>query len=227
MKTLAAVLLAAPVAAMAGGGTVVQLDGKASIQRKGASVPVAESTPVYSGDTLTVADKAAAQVRFEDDSVFVVPGAATLRVDRFTMPAGGKPGQALYTLVDGGVRTVTGKVSKGEGDKYELRTEEATITVQGSAYMALRCTGACAAKYKAGLYVKGESGVITVGNGGGSTKVARGQTVFVASSGEAPVRVRTSPFDDPSFGVGFNLSFDFDVEVHPPRLEPEPSASPS
>ena len=227
MKSLFAVLLALPCAALAGGGTVVKLDGKATIDRKGAKVIVAESTPIYGGDTLDVADNAAAQVRFEDDSVFVLPGVAKLRVDQFAMPAGGRGGKAIYTLVEGGLRTMTGKVGKGGRDTYEMRTEEATITVAGSAYLAVRCKGPCAKKYRPGLYVKAESGVITVATAAGKTPVKRGQTVYVANNGEPAVYVRVSPFDDPVFGAGFNFSTDFDAEIHPPRIEQEPAASPS
>ena len=227
MKTLILALIAALAApaALAGGGTVVKLEGKATIERKGAKVIVAESTPVYSGDTLDVADNAAAQVRFEDDSVFVLPGVAKLRVDQFTMPVGNKGGKALYTLVEGGLRTITGRLSKN--GQYEMRTEEATITVAGSAYLAARCQGRCARKYKPGLYVKGESGTITVTSAGGKLQVKRGQTVYVASNAELPVYVRVSPFDDPVFGAGFSFSTEFDAEIHPPRIEQEPVASPS
>lgn len=218
--------LAAP-AAVAAGGTVVKLEGSATVVRKGTKVAVRESSPVYSGDTLEVPDNAAAQVRFEDDSVFVVPGAAKLRVDQFVTPRGGQGGKAVYTLVDGGVRTITGRVSKNKSDQYELRTEEATITVAGSAYMAMRCQGACANKYKAGLYVRAESGTIIVTTAGGQKRIKRGQTVYVAGNAELPTQVKVSPFDDPIFGADFNLSVEFDAEVHPPRIEQEPPASPS
>ena len=228
MKTLIFALVAAlasPVA-LAGGGTVVKLQGAASIERKGAKVKVAESTPVYSGDTLAVADNSAAQVRFEDDSVFVLPGSTKLRVDQFTMPPGNAAGgTAKYTLVEGGLRTITGRVSKN--GKYEMRTEEATITVDGSAYLAMRCQGACAKKYKAGLYVKGEAGVITVTTAAGKTQIRRGQTVHVGNNTELATRVRVSPFDDPVFGAELNMAVEFDAEIHPQRIEQEPPASPS
>ena len=213
-------------AAIAGGGTVVRLDGTAVIERKNLQVQVAASTPIYSGDTLNVADRAVAQVLFEDDSVFVVPGAARLRVDSFKPPAGGSGGTAKYTLVSGGLRTITGKV-KGGAEQYQLRAEEGTITVAGSAYMAMRCGGACARKYKGGLYVRGESGTITVGNAAGSLKVRRGQTAFAADQNMLPIHVKVSPFDDPLISAGFGLDAEFDTEIHPPRVEPESVASPS
>lgn len=219
-------LAAVPTAAVAGGGTIVKLDGSAVIERKATRVAAAESTPIYSGDTLNVS-QGTAQVRFEDDSLFVVPGAARLRVDKFTLPKGGAGGSAVYTLVDGGLRTITGTVGKGSGDQYELRTEEATITVAGSAYMAIRCQGACAKKYKAGLYVRGESGAVFMTTTAGRLKVKRSQTGYSANSGALPVHVRVSPFDDPLIAAEFGISLDFDTEVHPPRIEQEAPASPA
>jgi len=221
-----ALAMAAPVA-IAGGGTIVKLDGTAVIERKGTKVPVAESSPLYSGDTLSVAEQGIAQLRFEDDSVFVVPGAARLRVDAFAMPTPGAGGKALYTLVDGGLRTITGRVSKGGKDQYELRTEEATVTVKGSAYMALRCHGACARKYRAGLYVKGESGIAILTTVAGQLKVKRGQVGYASDNKSLPAHVKVSPFNDPAITAAYDIDAEFDTEVHPQRIEQEVPASPS
>jgi len=215
MRMTALLLLLISPIALAGGGTVVQLDGKANIVRKGSNVDVARSTPVYSGDTLKVADHSTAQVLFEDDSVFIVPGEATFRVDKFAM--GGKDGgsTALYTLLEGGVRTMTGKVSKGQNDRYELRTPEAIIGVKGSAYLALRCTGPCAKKYKLGLYVRAQQGVIVIGTAKAKTNVKAGETFYVKSKDDVAVKVKASPFDDPVLNAQFNFDAEFDAEVHP------------
>jgi hypothetical protein len=218
-------VLTSPLA-LAGGGTVVRLQGTASVERKGQQLTVAESTPLYSGDTLSVASQGVAQLRFEDDSVFVIPGSAKFRVEEFKMPSQKGGGKAIYTLVDGGLRTITGKVSKGGEDQYELRTEEATVTVAGSSYSALRCKGKCAGKYKTGFYVKGESGTITVTSTGGKMKLRKGQVCFVSGEGAEPVEVKISPFNDPELAAAFNISADFDTEVHPPRIEPDQSPSP-
>lgn len=224
--TLACAFLS--TAALAGGGTVVKVDGKASIDRKGSQVNVSESTPIYSGDSLNVADKGSAQLRMEDDSIIVVPGSAVFKIDHFQMAGRNGPGKAIYTIKEGGMRTLTGKVSKGAGDKYETRAEEGTITVQGSAYMALRCNGGgCAAKFKKGLYVKAESGTVTVANAGGSLKLHRGQVAYAATKTSVPVHVKVSPFNDPMIAAQFGINAEFDAEVHPPRIEQEPPASPS
>lgn len=214
-------------AVLASGGTIVKLDGKAVIERRNLKVQVAPSTPIYSGDTLEVADDGIAQLLLEDDSVFVVPGAARLRIDTFAVAKPGAGGKAVYTLVNGGIRTITGRVSKGGDDQYELRADEGTITVAGSAYMAIRCQGACARKHKAGLYVRGESGTITIANAAGKLNLRRGHTAYVANRDTLPAHVKTSPFDDPTISADFSLDAEFDTEVHPPRVEPELTPSPS
>lgn len=229
MKTLipALLLVLAAPAALAGGGTAVSVTGKAVVERNGTRMPLEADAPVYSGDVVDVDDKGSAQLRFEDDSVFVVPGVSRFRVDEFQAPVKGQGGKAIYTLLDGGMRTLTGLIKGGKGH-YELRTEEATITVQGSAYAALRCQGPCSSKYKPGLYVKGEAGVITVTNPQGELKLQPGQMAYVAL-GQAPVRAArgTTPFDDPLTAGTFAIDFQIDTQVHPPRIEGESSASPS
>lgn len=225
-RTFALVLLLASPLALAGGGTVVKLQGSATVDRDGKRTPVVESSPLYSGDSLEVGDASVAQVRFEDDSVFVIPGQSRFRVDEFRMPGPRSGGRAVFTLEAGGLRTQTGKVSKAGKDVYELRTEEATITVVGSAYTALRCQGACARKFKSGLYVRAEDGVISVAGADGQLKLRKGQTAFVGA-GAAPTLVTVSPLNDPEIAASFGVYAEFDTVVHPPRIEADRPASPS
>ena len=95
--------LALPLAASAG-GAVVSIDGKAALERGQQSFNVVEALPVEAGDTLTVKAQSKVQLQFDDDSLFTIPGAAVVRVDTFDLPKAG-PGKAVYTLVDGGLRT--------------------------------------------------------------------------------------------------------------------------
>jgi hypothetical protein len=147
-------------------------------------------------------------------------------VDEFRMPAAGAGGKAVYTLADGGFRTVTGRISKGRKDTYELRTELANVTVRGSAYTAVRCRQQCG-KAKPGLYVRGEKGLITVANAAGKVQVKPGQVAHADEKGGAPVVVQASPFIDPIFAESFGFSIGLDLNPPPPRIEQEPSASPS
>ena len=220
---LAAALLLAPVVAAAD-GAVVSVTGKASLERGKEKLNVVEALNIQPADTLTVAAQSKVQAQFEDDSLFVIPGAAVFRVDTFELPKTG-PGKAVYTLVDGGVRTITGRISKNVQDVYELHTDLATVTVKGSAYAAVRCRTQCAGA-KPGLYVRADKGLITVGNGAGKLQLRPGEVGYVESPEIAPRRVQQSPFLDPVFASGFTLDERLEGR-EPPRIEQEIPVSPS
>jgi hypothetical protein len=217
-------LLPGPAAAS---GAVVAVEGKAALERGPQSLNVVEALPVQSGDTLSVREQSKVQLQFDDDSMFVLPGAATLRVDAFELPPKGAagPGRAVYTLVDGGLRTVTGRISKSAQDVYELHTDLALVTVKGSAYAAVRCRKACAGA-KPGLYVRADQGLITVTNGVGKLQLRAGEIAFVESPESAPVRAQASPFLDPVFASGYAFDARINGETEPGRIEQEPPVSP-
>ena len=221
-------LLAVPFAVLADGGTLVKLEGAASIEgRKGQTVPAAIGTRVASGQTLATAELTNAVVRFDDDSIFAVGEATNFKVERFQQPRGDRGGSAIFSLLRGGFRTITGLIGKAKDDTYETRTGVATIGVRGSRYGAVICRGQCPRQFQDGLWVKGEQGIIILANAAGRLELRAGQGGYVESEASAPVRVRVTPFDDPAFAANFSFDFDFGIEVEPPRIEPEPPASPS
>jgi hypothetical protein len=208
----------------AASGAVVSVEGKAALERGPQSLNVVEALPVQPGDTLSVREQSKVQLQFDDDSMFVVPGAATLRVDAFELPPKGA-GRAVYTLVDGGLRTVTGRIGKSAQDVYELHTEFALVTVKGSAYAAVRCRQACAGA-KPGLYVRADQGLITLANGKGRLELRPGQVGYVASADSAPGQVQVSPFLDPVFASGYAFDPRINGDSEPRRIEQEPPVSP-
>lgn len=230
IRTLASTMaftLVLPASIAMARGTIVKLDGTAAVERQGQSVPAAAASPVRRGDTLKVGPHSRAQLRLDDDSVFTVAGAASLRIDDFSYAPSGRGRKAIYTLQEGGFRTITGAIGKQPQDQYEVRTEQATITVKGSAYSTLICKSQCGSTHRAGLYVKGESGVIILTNPSGQLQLRAGEVAYVQGGASAPVTVTVSPFDDPAVAAEFEVEVQFDTEIHPPRVEPEPPASPS
>jgi len=212
-----------PLAATAG-GAVVSVAGKAALERGQTSLNVVEALPVEAGDTLTVTSQSKVQLQFDDDSLFTIPGAAVLRVDAFDLPKSG-PGRAVYTLVDGGLRTITGRISKNAQDIYELHTDLATVTVKGSAYAAARCRKACAGA-QPGLYVRSDKGQITIANANGKLALRPGQIGFVGENPGAPALAKDSPFLDPVFASGYAFEDRLDGVGEPPRIEQESPVSP-
>ena len=222
--------LLAPLAAGAAGGTIVKMSGPVTVERGGQSLPASAGMELADGDTLDSAKGGSAQLRFDDDSVFVVPGGSALKVEEFRRPRAGLDGRAIFSLLRGGFRTITGLVGRSRRDVYQVRTGVATIGIRGTAYSAVLCGGGnCGAKgkFKDGLYVKVDQGVVAVTNAKGEVSLRAGQTAFVESAATAPVRVQLSPFSDPQFDAEFNVDVEFQMDVPPPRIEPDPPASPS
>lgn len=223
-SVLAVAVLVLPLCATAG-GTVTTVSGKATVERGGKPVNVVAAQPLDPGDTLSVAAQSRVEAQFEDDSLFAIPGAAVFRVDEFSLPKAG-PGRAIYTLVEGGVRTVTGRIGKTAGDLYELHTDLAIVTVKGSAYTALRCKSRCAGM-KPGLYVRAERGQITVTSQRGKLNLQPGQIGYVDPDTGKPALTADSPFSDPVFASGFRFTETLDDSREPPRIEKDIPASPS
>ncbi|HUS23771.1 MAG TPA: FecR domain-containing protein [Candidatus Binatia bacterium] len=218
-----------PGLASAEGGIAIHVTPPVSVVRQGQPLPAEVGTIIAAGDVIKTGTGAGAQFRFDDNSAFAVPGGSELRVDEFRLPKQGRGGSALFALLRGGFRTITGLIGKARGDTYEVRTGLATIGVRGSAYSAYLCDAKCAAELrsKVGLYVKAEKGLIIVKNAQGQLSLRPGQIAFVADAGTQPVLVSTSPFDNPKFAAGFDIDIKSQMEVTPPRIEHERPGSPS
>lgn len=225
-RLAATALLALPLSAF-GSGTVVTLDGSATIKHRGKSMPAEVASELVAGDTLSTDKHSKAQLRFEDDSVFAVVGESDFKVEQFATPRAATPGNAIFSLLRGGFRTITGLIGKGKNDTYQVRTAVATIGVRGSAYASVICAGQCPKQFKDGLYVKAERGVITVANAAGKIELRAGQGGYAESAVKAPIKVKLTPFDIPGFAADFSIDIEFETEIEPPRIEPEPPASPS
>lgn len=87
------------------GGVLVQR----SVQTDIASV----GTIVGVGDAILTSDTGTVQWQMADDSVFAMAPSSGLKINKYTMPGSGSPsGVASYTLLQGAVHTITGKIGK-------------------------------------------------------------------------------------------------------------------
>jgi hypothetical protein len=221
-----AILLSYPVLGLADGGVVTKASGSVVAIHNSEKLPVTVGSALQGGDALVTGESGAAQLRFDDSSVFALTKGSQLAVDTFRMPRAGNPGVAAYSLKQGGIRTITGSIGKGKGDQYVVRVPGGDIKVQGTAYLALVCAGNCPG-FKDGTYVRTEKGIVFFANAKGGVKLRVGQTAYVGADGSAPVFVKVSPFDDPKVAAEFKVKLNADLMGNPPRIEPEPAASPS
>ncbi|CAN7184427.1 FecR family protein [Pseudoduganella sp. LjRoot289] len=119
-------------------GTVVQLSGPLLARKASGAVKILSlKSEVESGDTLVTEKNTYAMVRFIDNSEMTLKPATTMTVDNFAFDNAKPDGDsANFSLVKGGLRSVTGLLGKRNKEKFELKTPAATIGIRGTTFIA-------------------------------------------------------------------------------------------
>lgn len=124
------------------------------------------------------------QVTFPDGALMSVQKHSRLVIERYRY-AGREDGSewALFELVRGGLRAVSGAIGHARADRYRVRTAFATIGIRGTEYKLLVCETACALdggpQLPAGLHAETTQGTIFIENGAGILDVPAGRGAFV------------------------------------------------
>lgn len=136
---LAALLLGgAPAWAAQVAGTVMHLSGALLARKADGSVKIlAVKSEVEQGDTLVSEKGSYAQIKFIDNSEITLKPNTTFKIEAFAYEAG-KPAAdaASFSLVKGGLRSITGLLGKRSREKFEMKTPTATIGIRGTTFDA-------------------------------------------------------------------------------------------
>jgi hypothetical protein len=212
---LCAVLLLAGGAAWAGQvvGVVEHLSGPLMDRKADGAVKVlAAKSEVESGDTLVSEKNTYAQIRFIDNSEITLRPGTTFKIDNFAYEADKPDGDsAAFSLVKGGLRSITGLLGKRNKEKFQLKTPAATIGIRGTTFIAQwvedasgvrpttptptpgRVTPGLVPDLAPGLHVAVLDGMIVVTNAGGAQHFPAGQFGFVPSTNQPPIIVPHNP----------------------------------
>lgn len=152
---------------------------------------------LYEGDTLTTGDNSYAVIVFRDKSRISLQSNTDFRIDELRFDAE-KPSaaSALFSLLRGGLRAVTGLVGKLTPKNYRMRTRFSTIGIRGTGYDLL-CTGPCAGIGPSnidlpkgdGLYASVWSGAITLDE----KTLNTGQSAFVKNASTPAILLPAIP----------------------------------
>jgi hypothetical protein len=137
---LFAVLMAAGMTAWAAqvAGSVTNLSGALMAKKADGSVKIlAVKSEIEQGDTLVSEKNTYAQIRFIDNSEITLKPNTTFKVEAFAYEAD-KPAAdaATFSLVKGGLRSITGLLGKRNKEKFSLKTPTATIGIRGTTFTA-------------------------------------------------------------------------------------------
>ncbi len=143
----------------------------------GSSRVLARGAQVGSGDTVDTGS-GRAQMRFTDGSLVSLQPQTQFRIDQYAFA--GKPAEdrGFFSLIKGGLRTITGLVGKGNRSNYKLTTSVATIGIRGTQFSVV---------YGNSINVTTGEGAVDVCNGAGCLTVSDGQSAYVADQNTPPV----------------------------------------
>jgi hypothetical protein len=180
-------------------GVVAHLSGPLMDRKADGTVKVlAPKSEVESGDTLVAEKNTYAQIRFIDNSEITLRPGTTFKIDNFAYDAA-KPDEdsAAFSLVKGGLRSITGLLGKRNKEKFQLKTPAATIGIRGTTFIAQWVEpapgSAPAQALTPGLHVAVLDGMIVVTNAGGALNFPAGQFGHVPSVNVPPVVVPQNP----------------------------------
>ncbi len=173
----------------------------------GASRQLRKDDAVHTGERISTGSAAYVRLGFVDGSVMVLRPNSEFLVERFQFQPGAavqvvppqagdaastglrvepQPtvgNQALFRLVRGGFRAVSGLIGRINREEYAVLTPVATIGIRGTVYLAVVCDAVCAAD-------AGVSGVLPAGQqalGGLVSAVEQGGIALSSASGQGAV----------------------------------------
>jgi hypothetical protein len=153
--------------------------GNATAQGQNGKVrPLTKGTEVGQGDTINTAD-GRVQLRFVDGAFVSLQPQSQFRIDDFRYN-GQQDGteKGFFSLLKGGLRTITGLVGRNNKSAYQVTTTVATIGIRGTEYTIVY------GKSVSGSVGEGE---INVCNAGGCLNVTNGESYYVQNPDIRPV----------------------------------------
>lgn len=184
----------------AGVATVANLSGVLSAKLADGSIRVLSvKSDVMPGDVLTTEKDSYARIKFSDGGEVTLRPNSQLKIDDYSYDEQ-KPEKDnfLFSLVKGGLRTVTGLIGKrGNRDAYRLNTANATIGIRGTTFGVLFCNNDCGNIETAsgktpenGIHVDVAEGAVEVKNTAGAVILKAGEFGYTPSSNIPPQPVQ-------------------------------------
>ena len=126
-------------------GHVQFLRGAVSAQNISGGVRIlSDGSPIFQGDTITTGKKSFAVLKFIDETKVSIRPDSIFAVDTFSIQENNE--SAIMNLIRGGMRVVTGFISKGKADSFKVTTAVATIGIRGTKLDARFCETDCLAE---------------------------------------------------------------------------------
>ena len=137
---------------------------------------------VFEGDVISTGPRSVALLKLGDGTRVTLRPQTKFQVEEFSLAA--NDARAVYRLFQGGLRAVTGFLSKQNPNAVRLRTAVATIGIRGTEFDARLCGADCAAEAKSRALPAGRAGFVKgavsarIGNGDRARAVKVGGPIY-------------------------------------------------
>jgi hypothetical protein len=161
---------------------------------------VGSGEPIENGQTVTLGDSARAVIKFQDGQIIALQSKSVFKVNSYRYEqAAPEKGESFFSLLQGGLRAVTGLIGSSNKAGWKLATPAATIGIRGTDFMAV---------INQGVYLKVDAGAISATNSAGTAVFTVGQTAAVASGSALGTVVPAAAVPAGTFGElgAINLS---------------------
>jgi hypothetical protein len=139
---------------------------------------------IGAGDAIVTGRDGEIHVRMDDNGLIAMRANTFLRIEAYKAE-GGADDSAVFRLLRGSFRSVTGWIGKNHPEKYAVRTTTATIGIRGTDHEVMVVGEGEAA----GTYDKVNSGETEMDTPVGKVSVLPGQAAFAPRAGSLPPRV--------------------------------------
>lgn len=182
-------------------GRVILAAGEVHASREGQWIPLVRNADVQTGDEIRTGPASNVQIRFADASIVALRSETNFRVDEFIYKRGQAGGEkALFALIKGGLRTITGAVGRSNRQDYGVVTPTSTIGIRGTHFSLAVCADNCrnadgslAANGTYGGVIDGRISSTPNENPDGAREFGRGEFFFAPNASAPPQPLRTPP----------------------------------
>lgn len=182
-------LFATPLFAAEPAGKVLVSVGDSRLVRQGQNLALKTGDDVQAGDTVQVGPGSNVQLRFTDQSIVALRAGTVFRVEEYAFSGNNEQDRSVFSLLRGGLRTLTGLIGKASPKSYQVKTPTSTIGIRGTHYALLICDGDCrnpdGSLANNGLFGSIVDGRISVTNSAGEEVFGRNSFFTVADANSA------------------------------------------
>ncbi|MDO8465831.1 MAG: FecR family protein [Gallionella sp.] len=178
-------------------GRVLVAVGDTAALRNGVEVKLARGGEIQSGDTLRVGETSNMQVRFTDESIIALRSNSVFRIDDYKFESEKNLGKSFFSLVKGGMRSITGLIGRFNRDNYAVKATSATIGIRGTHFVLAQCDNDCfnkdGSKAENGLFGGVTDGRVAVNNQAGEKEFGKNEFFHVPTPDALPKPLLTPP----------------------------------